>query len=70
MPELKLNIDKTFDQTLQDLIKSNDNAKDEADVVQRAVATYKYLRSDLPKGAKIQIVDSNDKVLEPDLKVP
>ena len=70
MPELRFNIDNTFDKTLKDLVSTNDNAKTEADVLQRAVATYKYLRSDLPEGSKIQIVDSAGNVTESDLQVP
>jgi hypothetical protein len=70
MPDLKFSVDKVFDQNLKDLVKSNPDAENEADVVQRAVATYKYLRKDLPPGAKIQIVGPNNDVLENDLKIP
>jgi len=69
MPELKLNIDDKFDKALADLVKSNDDAKTKADVVQRAVATYQYFR-DIPPGQKIQVVDSTGNVIESDLKVP
>jgi hypothetical protein len=69
MPELRLNIDDKFDQTLSDLVKSNDDAKTKADVVQRAVATYQYFRA-VPPGQKIQVVDSAGNVVESDLKVP
>jgi hypothetical protein len=70
MPDLKLNIDTKFERTLQDLVPSSSGAKNEADIVQRAVATYKYLKTDLPKGAKIQVVDDAGNTIEADLQLP
>jgi hypothetical protein len=70
MPDLKLDIDDKFDSTLKDLVDKNADAKNKADVIQRAVATYKYFR-DLPPGQKIQVVDSaTGNVVDGDLKVP
>ena len=70
MPELKLNIDSKFDKTLSDLVDSNDAAKTKADVIQRAVSTYQYLRTSLPKGSKIQVVDPSGAIVENDLQIP
>jgi uncharacterized protein YcgI (DUF1989 family) len=70
MPDLKLNIDDKFDQSLSDLVKTNDEAKTKADVIQRAVATYQYLRTGLPKGSKIQVVDPSGNIVETDLQIP
>ena len=69
MTELRFNVDRKFNQTLSDLVESNDSAKNTADVVQRAVATYKYFGS-LPEGAKIQIVGGDGQVLVRDVAVP
>lgn len=69
MQELKLNVDSRFDKTLSDLVQGNDDADNKADVVQRAVATYKYFRN-IPAGAKIQVVDDKGNLLVSDVAVP
>ena len=69
MTELSFNVDNKFDKTLSDLVESNDAASNKADVIQRAVATYKYFRG-IPSGAKIQVVDQNGTVITPNVAVP
>ncbi len=44
MPRYTIDFDDTFDKTLNDLMKDTD-AKTKAEVIRRAVASYKYLKS-------------------------
>ena len=60
MPQLTLQTDEKFDSTLADLVKSNPNADSKADIVQRAVATYKFLQDAIKDNKQIQLVDSSN----------
>ena len=55
MPRYTIDFDDKFDTTLTDLINSTDS-KTKADVIRRAVATYKYLK-DNAEGNKVVITD-------------
>ena len=44
MPRYTIDFDDTFDKTLNDLMKDTD-ARTKAEVIRRAVASYKYLKS-------------------------
>lgn len=69
MAELRFNVDQKFQKTLSDLAENNNGAENQADIIKRAVATYKYFR-DIPEGFKIQVVDDKGDVLMPDVTVP
>ena len=63
---ITLNTDKQFDQTLADLVKTTGGT--EADVLQRAVATYKFLKEqDQDPDKKVSITQNgtvlNDVIL-------
>jgi hypothetical protein len=49
MPRYTIDFDDTFDKTLTDLMKSS-GAKTKADVIRRAVASYKYLKNEEGEG--------------------
>lgn len=57
MPRYTIDFDDKFDSTLTDLINSTDS-KTKADVIRRAVATYKYLK-DNAEGNKVVITDKD-----------
>lgn len=54
MPRYTIDVDDNFDQTLNDLVKST-QATTKADVIRRAVASYKYLQSETPGDHKVSI---------------
>ncbi len=72
MPDLTIQMDTKFDLTLSQLVQENPNALDKADIVQRAVATYKYFQEALNKNQKIQLVDGSDptRILQADVRLP
>lgn len=61
MPRYTIDFDNTFDDTLKDLMKSTD-AKTKADVIRRAVASYKYLKSQETSDKKVSIKGKDGKV--------
>ena len=68
MPRLTLDIDEKFNKTLIDLA----NGSTKADVIRRAIASYQYLKSEVPdqnSGKRISITDANGKI-EKDVILP
>lgn len=61
MPRFTIDIDEQFDQTLTKLATGTSKA----DVIRRAVASYQYLKSEVPdssSGKRIAITDAHGKV--------
>lgn len=61
MPRFTIDIDDQFDQTLTRLAKGSSKA----DVIRRAVASYQYLKSEVPdsySGKRIAITDADGNV--------
>jgi hypothetical protein len=63
MPRFSIDVDDTFDATLNSLIQGTD-ATTKADVIRRAVASYKYLKDELKndQNAKISVTDKSGAV--------
>ena len=61
MPRMTLDMDDTFNQTLSDLAKGSTKA----DVIRRAIASYKYLKNELNNsdGRRISIRDASGNIL-------
>ena len=59
MPRFSFEVDTAFDNTLNSLIDGTD-ATTKADVIRRAVASYKYLKDELKNnpGAKVSVTDA------------
>jgi len=68
MPRYTIDFDDSFDQTLNELTKTTD-AKTKADVIRRAVASYKYLKSNGSGDNKVSITNKDGKVLK-DIVLP
>ncbi|HEY0795135.1 MAG TPA: hypothetical protein VGD64_05070 [Acidisarcina sp.] len=63
MARLTLDTDPQFDQTLADLVDMTGGTK--ADVLRKAVATYKYLKTeDLDPGNRISITNQEGSVVK------
>ena len=61
MPRFTIDIDDQFNRTLTDLA----NGGSKADVIRKAVASYQYLKSEVPNqesGKRISITDAEGKV--------
>jgi hypothetical protein len=61
MPRLTLDIDDKFNQSLTELA----NGTTKAEVIRRAVATYQYLKSQVPdqsSGKRVSITDADGNV--------
>lgn len=61
MPRFTIDIDDKFDDTLTKLA----NGGSKADVIRRAVASYQYLKSEVPDGQadkRVSITDKDGKV--------
>ena len=61
MPRITLDADRTFDHTLDELVKTT-SAVSKAEVISNAVAVYRYLKGALPARngiQQIEIVDQN-----------
>lgn len=68
MARFTLDTDEQFDQTLADLVKMTGGTK--ADVLRKAVATYKYLKTeDRDPDSKVSIT-TNDGVVKKDVILP
>ncbi len=63
MPRFSIDVDSAFDKTLNELIESTD-ATTKADVIRRAVASYKYLKDELKdnKSVNISVTDTDGNV--------
>lgn len=58
MSRLTLDVSDDFDKTLSDLVNNPKQVSgDKADVIRRAVATYKYLKDMEASGKKVAITD-------------
>ena len=65
MNRLTFDVDDKFDKTLDDLVNdTNQLSGTKADVVRRAVATYKYLKDKEKEGNKIAITDQSGEVTQ------
>jgi hypothetical protein len=63
MPRFTIDIDDQFNETLKSLA----NGGNKADVIRRAVASYRYLKSEVPNSQsdkRISITDAEGKVLK------
>ncbi len=61
MPRFTIDLDDKFNETLTNLA----NGGNKADVIRRAVATYQYLKSEVPDGStdkRVTITDNKGKV--------
>ena len=60
MPRFSIDVDDAFDATLNGLVKNTD-ATTKADVIRRAVASYKYLKDELSKDptARVSLTDKS-----------
>ncbi len=68
MPRFTVDIDARFDKTLSEIAEGGSKA----DAIRRAVATYHYLKSEVPNqnsGKRVSITDTNGTVLK-DLILP
>jgi predicted transcriptional regulator len=62
MPRFSIDVDSAFDDTLNELVK-NTSATTKADVIRRAVASYKYLKDEEKnQNSKISVTDNSGKV--------
>jgi hypothetical protein len=68
MPRYTIDFDDSFDKTLNDLTKSTD-ATTKADVIRRAVASYKYLKTHASGDNKVSITTKDGKVVK-DIVLP
>ena len=61
MPRMTLDMDDTFNQTLSDLAQGTTKAE----VIRRAIASYKYLKGELKgnDGKRISIRDASGNIL-------
>lgn len=60
MPRYTIDFDDKFDSTLSELINSTDS-KTKADVIRRAVATYKYLKDNAKENKVVITSKDGDK---------
>jgi hypothetical protein len=63
MPRYTIDFDNNFDKTLNDLTKDTD-ATTKADVIRRAVASYKYLKSQEKANNKVSITTNDGKIVK------
>jgi hypothetical protein len=69
MAKYTIDFDETFNATLQELKETTD-ATTKADVIRRAVASYKALKFEsAPKGMKISITSTDGRILK-DIVLP
>ena len=58
MAKYTIDFDDTFDKTLSDLKEGTlTDATTKAEVIRRAVATYKFLKGEIEKGGEIAVTD-------------
>jgi hypothetical protein len=63
MPRFTIDTDQQFDQNLNDLVKMTGGTK--ADVLRKAVATYKYLKNeDQEPGNKVSITNKANAIVK------
>jgi len=63
MPRYTIDYDDNFDKALNELTKST-GAATKAEVIRRAVASYKYLKTHSAGDNKVSITDKDGKVLK------
>lgn len=61
MAKYTIDIDDEFDKTLSELKDSTD-ATTKADVIRRAVASYKFLKSQTAEGKNVAVTDESGNV--------
>ena len=61
MPRFTIDIDSKFDNALASLVDGTD-ATTKADVIRRAVASYKYLKDNLKDGEPVSIMDKDGNI--------
>ena len=59
MPRITLDADRTFNNTLEQLVESTP-ATSKAEVIRNAVAVYSYLKNSLPKDNGSQTIEIQD----------
>ena len=72
MAKLILQTDDQFESTLTKLVNDNPDANSKADIVQRAVATYKYFQDAIKNNQQIQLVDGRNpaSIVAANIKLP
>ena len=68
MPRFTLDMDSQFDQTLTDLVSKTGGTK--ADVIRRAIATYKYLKAEGDGTRNKVSITNQDNVVLKDVILP
>ena len=65
MPRYTIDFDDNFDKLLSELVKST-GATTKADVIRRAVASYKFLKSEAPETEekKVSITTKDGKIVK------
>jgi hypothetical protein len=64
MPRYTIDLDENFDRVLNELV-STTGASTKADVIRRAVASYKFLKSQAPEdGNNVSITTKDGKILK------
>jgi hypothetical protein len=63
MPRYTIDIDENFDKVLNELVNTTDSTT-KADVIRRAVASYKYLKDNTAEGQKVSIVGKDNQKKE------
>jgi len=65
MPRYTIDVDDNFDQTLNELVRTTP-ATTKADVIRRAVASYKYLKDEAPTNGdnKVSITKKDGAVIK------
>lgn len=63
MPRYTIDFDDNFDKTLTELTNSTD-AKTKADVIRRAVASYKYLKGQESSDSKVSVTTKDGKIVK------
>lgn len=69
MPRYTMDLDENFDQILNDLVKTT-GASTKADVIRRAVASYKFLKSEAPENGKNVSITTKDGKIVKDVILP
>jgi len=70
MPRYTIDVDDSLDQTLSDLVRST-AATTKADVIRRAIASYKYLKSEAPPNSESKVsITKKDGTIVKDVVLP
>ena len=69
MPRFSIDVDQAFDDTLTSLVEET-HATTKADVIRRAVASYKYLKDALKDDQTVQISVTRGGEIKKDIILP